>query len=213
MVKTYCFWKQYENSIHPALNPVENAMKTLLPLALLALALSGCRETTTLVIPAADTPPRPDSLPEHIDYQGERYTFRQWNGENAEYYRAGEQDYQWQKLVTVMLSDKGGQFDRLASAMQKQLAREHTLHDIALNADALHITALYPPQPGHPHFSGYESNIMRYQPLPCGIVGMQYAEQHPADQNAQALFADAKARQAHFQSEAARILAGIRCPQ
>lgn len=188
-------------------------MKTLLPLALLALLFSGCRETTTVIIPLSAAPPRPDSIPEHIDYQGERYTFSRWNGENAEYYRAGEQGWQWRKLITVVLSDKGAQLDDFAQIMQMMLARENTLHQVSPGKNALHITALYPPQPGHPHFSGYESNLMRYQPLPCGITGIKYAEQHPADQNAQALFADAKARQAHFQSEAARILAGIRCPQ
>lgn len=177
------------------------------------LALSGCNSlrggSDALVLPDKAFP---SHIPPHIDYQGERYTLRQWNGQSGEYYRDSEQGYQWQKLITLNLSE-GTSLEDFAQAMQMQLQRENTLHALKRQADSLDIRVLYPPQPQHPHFSGYESNSMRYQSSACGISGLQYAEQHAADGDAQQLFAALQAEQADFQRQAAEILASIPCPK
>ena len=187
-------------------------MKPALPLisaALFFLSACGQGSSYTLVLPET---PRPASLPQQLEYAGETYQLQQWNGKNGEYYRSGEQGYNWQNLLTLSLTTQGEQLADFAQVMKAQLARENTVHEVQAVDQHVEITALYPPQPGNAQFSGYESNLMRYQSLPCGLTGLQYAEQHPASADGQQLFASAKAAQSSFQTYAGNVLAAIRCP-
>ena len=186
-------------------------MKTLPLLAITLLALGGCLRggSETLHLPAMQPPL---GIPQQLDYAGEKYQLQQWNGQNAEYYRSGEQGFAWQKLLTLTLAAQGEDLAQFAAVMEKELTRENTLHDVQQHDNHVQITSLYPPQIGHPHFSGYESNLKRYQRLPCGFSGLQYAEQHPADADGKRLFADLQAAQPAFQQQAAAILVGISCP-
>lgn len=190
-------------------------IKHLLPLAALAFfTLSGCRENSySLVLPESvkSGSVKPESIPQQVEYQGESYHLAKWNGQNGEYYRSGEQGYAWQKLITLSRISDGVTLSDFEQAMKHQLVQEKALHEVSLQGDVLSFTMLYAPQADNPNFADYESNVMRYQALPCGIAGMQYAEKHDKNSNPQQLFAQAKQKQQAFQAQAATVLAGINC--
>lgn len=186
-------------------------MKTILCLTF-ALLLGGCLRGNSSSVQDSPAAQLPAGVPQSLQYNGQTYRLQHWDGESGEYYLRDERDYDWSKLLTLMFVTEGKTFDDFAANMERLLKQENVRYRLDKEDGALQLTMLYPPQPRHPHFAGYESNLMRYQPLPCGFAGLQYGEQHPATADGARLFTAAENAQQDFQPQAAQILATLRCP-
>ena len=140
-------------------------MKTILCLTF-ALLLGGCLRGNSSSVQDSPAAQLPAGVPQSLQYNGQTYRLQHWDGESGEYYLRDERDYDWSKLLTLMFVTEGKTFDDFAANMERLLKQENVRYRLNKQDGALQLTMLYPPQPRHPHFAGYESNLMRYQPLP-----------------------------------------------
>ncbi|MBF0804955.1 MULTISPECIES: hypothetical protein [unclassified Neisseria] len=186
--------------------------KSFFLLATALFALSGCLggRTTTITLP--EQTQAPSDIPRQIQYRGETYRLQGRNETQAEYYREGEQGYQWKKLITLHKQTGTVPLGTFAGVMTQQLKHEHARYEIVPKKNALQVTVVYLPKKGHPHFKDHEVNLMHYRQSPCGFTGLQYAERHAAGSDAGKLLAAGKRAQTQFQTYAADLLSRIDCP-